>query len=328
MHTPAIVFPEPNRIELRDVELPPLWPRDVLIRTEFSFVSTGTERWTLEGKMALRWDGGFKFPLVPGYQKVGRVEQVGAEVTGFQVGQRVFMTTGRVQGATSGWGGHLQYSLESEGEVYALPDALPGEEAAGLVVVQVGWNTGRRPAVEPGALAVVIGDGIIGQFTAQALRARGAQVWLAGRRTARLELGRQWSADRVLDVREEDLLTEIKRARPQGADILVETVCRPEDTPSYIEMLRPRGQLVLAAYHAEANWVDLTPVQDKEITIHSTGGWTRTGLDATIAGILSGEFHVGPLITHRIPWQEAAVAYERLVRDKAEDSMGIVIDWR
>ena len=43
---------------------------------------------------------------------------------------------------------------------------------------------------------------------------------------------------------------------------------------------------------------------------------------------MSGKFHVDPLITHRVPWQEAATAYERLVRDKAEDSLGIVIYWR
>ncbi|NQU10316.1 zinc-binding dehydrogenase [bacterium] len=328
MHTTAVVFPNPNQIVLDEVELPDLRPQDVLIRTEFSFISTGTERWTLQGEMGLRWRGGFRFPLVPGYQKVGRVEQVGSQVTRVRPGQRVFMTTGRLQNITAAWGGHLQHAVEQDAEVYPLPDDLPGEDAAGLVVVQVGWNTGQRPALSGGELAVVIGDGIIGQFTAQALRARGAQVWLSGRHPLRLELAQRWTADRALDARTEDLSAAVHAERPDGADIVVETVCHPADTPSYIELLRPRGQLVIAAYHPHDNLVDLSPVQDKEITIHSTGGWTRLGLESTIADIRADRFHVGPLITHRVPWRDAPRAYERLVRDKIEDSLGIVIDWR
>jgi threonine dehydrogenase-like Zn-dependent dehydrogenase len=44
--------------------------------------------------------------------------------------------------------------------------------------------------------------------------------------------------------------------------------------------------------------------------------------------IVAGRFNVSELITHRVPYGDAAKAYERLVRDKAEDSLGIVIDWR
>ena len=326
MRTQAVLFTAVNQIELAEVELPELQPDDVLIRTGHSFISTGTERWTLEGRMATR-SGGFSFPVVPGYQKVGRVEQVGERVFSVTPGQRVFMTRGRVEGATPVWGGHMMHAVFDASEVYPLPDELPGDEAAGLVVVQVGWNTGQRPWLEPGELAVVVGDGIIGQFTAQVLRARGAEVCLAGRRPMRLEGGGQWSADHVVDVGTTGLPEAVGAACGRPADIIVETVCRPADTPTYIDLLRPRGQLVIAAYHPDSNLVDLAPVQDKQITIHSTGGWRRDNLEATMAAIVAGSLHVEPLITHRVPWREAASAYERLVRDKAEDALGIVIDW-
>ena len=327
MRTWAIVFPKANEVTLAQVQLPALEPEDVLIRTECSFVSTGTERWTWQGKMGLRGRG-FPFPLVPGYQKVGRVEEVGAAVTRFAPGQRVFMTTGRVQDATSCWGGHMQWAIQREGEVYALPDELSSEAAAALVIVQVGWNTGHRPQVGRGDVAVVIGDGVIGQFTAMALRSRGAHVWLAGHHDARLELALGRSADRVLNTSGQGLVEALLDAHAGGVDVVVETVCQPEDTPQYVRMLHSRGQLVIAAYHPDTNWVDLAPVQDKEITIHSTGGWTRERMEATIADMVAGKLDVQPLITHRVPWRDAAGAYERLVRDKAEDSLGIVIDWR
>ena len=328
MRCAALTFPGVNEIAIGEVELPDLGAQDVLIRTEYSFVSTGTERWTLEGRMGRRQDG-TSFPLVPGYQKVGRVEAVGPEVTRFEPGQRVLMTKGRIRsGGSAQWGGHMQYSLESESEVYALPDEVPSTAAAALVVLQVGWNNARRPSLSPGDLALVIGDGIIGQFTAQALRARGAEVWLAGRHCMRLDLGLQWSADRVLDVGKENLLKAVRCAHPAGIGIVVETVCRPGDTPLYVEMLKRRGQLVVAAYHPENNWVDLAPAQDKEITCHTTGGWNRRRMEAALTALADGAFHVAPLITHQVDWDAAPAAYERLVRDKSEDALGIVIRWR
>ena len=327
MRCAALIFPGVNEVAIGEVDLPDLRGRDVLIRTEYSFVSTGTERWTLEGRMGGR-QAGSSFPLVPGYQKVGRVEAVGPEVTRFEPGQRVFMTRGRIKsGGSAQWGGHMQYSIESESEVYSVPEEVPPTAAAALVVVQVGWNNAQRPSLSPGDLALVIGDGIIGQFTAQGLRARGAEVWLAGRHRMRLDLGLRWSADRVLDVGEEDLLETARSARPAGMDIVVETVGRPDDTPRYLALLRRRGQLVVAAYHPESNWVDLAPAQDKEITCHTTGGWNRERMEAALAALAGGAFQVNPLITHQVDWRAAPSAYERLVRDRSEDALGIVIRW-
>ena len=134
---------------------------------------------------------------------------------------------------------------------------MASEEAAALVIVQVGWNTGNRPHIESDYLAVVIGDGVIGQFTGQALRARGARVLMAGHHDARLGLAVGRSADQVVNTLNEGLLDTVLSTRPGGADVVVETVCQPEDTPQYVQMLRRRGQLVIAAYHPDTNWVDL-----------------------------------------------------------------------
>lgn len=326
MLSKAVIFTAPNAITVGEVHLPAVGPRDVLIRTECSFISPGTERWVLQGRFGQR-RGGIPFPLVPGYQKVGEVLETGAEVSQFHAGQRVFMTTGRFTDVQSGWGGHCEYSVEDYEQVYTLPEGLPSEVAAALVIVQVGWNNGHRPQVQPGDLAVVVGDGLIGQFTAQALRTRGAEVWLAGRREARLDVAARWSADRVIDTRQKDLLAEVLAARPHGADVVVETVSQPENMPTYMQMLREVGQLVVAGYHCGPLLTDLSPFQDKQITVHTTAGWTRPHMEATIADLAAGRLHVEPLITHRTRWQHAQRCYEALVRDKTEDSLGIVIEW-
>ena len=327
MDSEAILFTQVNKISTGKVNLPSLTAHDVLIRTSYSFISTGTERWALEGLMSWR-KGGLQFPLVPGYQKVGYVQQVGKEVTSVAPGQRVFMTRGKIEsGASSKSGGHMQYSVESENEVYVLPDTVPDEVAAGLVVIQVGWNTADRPTLTSGDVSVVIGDGIIGQLTSQGLRARGAVVHIAGRHKFRLDIAHKHSSDNVINVTRNNLLETIGGEYPDGVDIIVETVCKPADTLSYFQMLRHGGQLVFASYHAKDNLVDLAPAQDKEITCHTTGGFRRTRMLETIKALSRNDFNVEPLITHRIPWRDAPGAYERLVRDKTEESLGIVLDW-
>ena len=75
MKVRMVVFPEPNRAEMREGELPALQEDEILVKVLYSGVSVGTERWILTNKIE-----GTKYPLVPGYQNVGIVEEVGNKV--------------------------------------------------------------------------------------------------------------------------------------------------------------------------------------------------------------------------------------------------------
>ena len=67
----AVVFTEPRQVEVRQIELPEGDRGDIVVRTLYSGISAGTELWSLTGKY---WCT--RFPTIPGYQKVGVVEQV------------------------------------------------------------------------------------------------------------------------------------------------------------------------------------------------------------------------------------------------------------
>ncbi|MEK9543545.1 MAG: chlorophyll synthesis pathway protein BchC, partial [Luminiphilus sp.] len=75
----AVVFESPGTLSLREVGLPDCDPSDCLVEVDYSGISTGTER--------LLWDGrmppfpGLNYPLVPGYESVGRVITAGPEAT-------------------------------------------------------------------------------------------------------------------------------------------------------------------------------------------------------------------------------------------------------
>ncbi len=81
----ALVGREDGRFALEEVVTAPIGPTDVGVRTTWSGVSIGTEFAALTGKL----DYG-PFPITTGYMGVGIIEQLGAEVTGFSVGDRIY----------------------------------------------------------------------------------------------------------------------------------------------------------------------------------------------------------------------------------------------
>src|ERR671931_2020303 len=91
MRAPAVVFPEPNRVEVREMEVPEVGPDQVGIRTVFSGISQGTERWSLTGRYG-HYDRDYAayYPCSPGYQAAGVVDVVGSGVEDVAVGDHVF----------------------------------------------------------------------------------------------------------------------------------------------------------------------------------------------------------------------------------------------
>ncbi|MHB8618375.1 MAG: alcohol dehydrogenase catalytic domain-containing protein, partial [Chloroflexota bacterium] len=73
---------------VRQVAVPRPGREEVLVQTEWSAVSPGTERWLLTDRFFSRNAPGTRFPAVPGYQRVGTIQAVGPGVDSVRVGQR------------------------------------------------------------------------------------------------------------------------------------------------------------------------------------------------------------------------------------------------
>jgi len=317
-----------ERVKFRDVEIPDLGPNDVLVRAHYSIISTGTERWVITGQFHPPGDTPISWPLVPGYQKVGIVEAVGADVDELSTGRHVFATTSQIaRGAASGWGGHVHMSVCDRNEVIPLPDGLDPIKAAGLVLTQVGYNGGSRPPVHDGSIALVVGDGLVGQWLAQTLNARGARVVLAGRRPERLALADEYSADDIVDVRETPLAVLAAEKAHSGFDIVADTTGMVETVEALIPLARHDGHLILNGYYREDHQLlSIQTLHSAEITVHAPAGWTRDRLLTTLSHVESGELRVRELVTHILPANEADRAYD-LVLNKAEPFLGICLDW-
>ena len=329
MKTQAIVCTERNRLVLQEVELGPLEDDEVLVEVHSSFISPGTERWCISGQFYYGDKTDYGWPFVPGYQKAGVAMQVGRDVRSIKPGDRVFASLGRFADMRMMWGGHSAYCRGKEEEVIPLPAGMSFHEASALIIVQVGWNGGSRPPVEVGDVAVVLGDGLIGQFVAQALRARGAHVIVVGRSNKRrLEYARKFSCDQTVELAAQDLRAELKAVAPAGANIVVEAIGTHDNTPLACELLAHDGHYVLNGFYTGHNPVDLNPFSLKEITVYNPASFTRARMESALAVLASGKMTVAPLITHVVKPADAPEAYQNLVLNPREFSLGIVIDWK
>src|SRR4051794_18637883 len=161
---------EPFHAAVREVDLPAPAPNQVLVRTEVSAVSAGTELAVWTGTHQWLRDPNlpdWKFPFRPGYSAAGVVEAVGSEVRDVRPGDRVSYP-----------GNHASHELltlgHERGRWWRLPEGMDAERASVACIARYGLGASIRAGLTLGRSAAVLGLGIIGQFALRCLIAAGA----------------------------------------------------------------------------------------------------------------------------------------------------------
>jgi 2-desacetyl-2-hydroxyethyl bacteriochlorophyllide A dehydrogenase len=267
------------------------------------------------------------FPHVPGYQKVGVVLGTGEDVSRVKQGDSVFATVSRVNGMFYDHGGHVSPAVTHQSQVWPLPAGLYPVSASGLVLLQVGYNAGTCSALKHGDRAVVIGDGMVGQWTAQTLQHRGARVLMLGRHDYRLQLLDIRPEDRRINVVADDPVLAVKQWAPDGIQMIVDTVGSIEMLESLYPTAQRFTRLVSAGFYGENGRIDIQTMRNYEMTLHSPSGWTSERMDATLGLLADGSLKTTHLITHRFPISKVQQAFD-LVLSKREPVLGVILDWQ
>ncbi|NBD23641.1 zinc-binding dehydrogenase [Paenibacillus glycinis] len=331
MKAEAVVFENRLQAAFRQVEVPEPREQDVVIEVDYSWISIGTESSffrgeRISGEVPCRPGDPWPFPQVAGYQKVGRAVKVGGAVAHVKPGDRVFATVSRIEGMFFDFGGHVNPAVTDGSQVWKLPETdVPDIAYSGAVLTQVGYNCGIRPPVAPGEIALVVGDGLVGHWAAQTLRARGASVYMLGRREERLRLAEAGGYAIPLNGRLSDPAAALREAGA-AASIVVDTVGSLETFRSLQPLMKRDSHLVSAGYLGEHGAVDIQTLREQEITLHAPSGWTKPRMDETIGGIAAGRLRTEPLITHRFAARDAAKAWE-LIAAPGSPCLGVVLEW-
>jgi 3-hydroxyethyl bacteriochlorophyllide a dehydrogenase len=332
MKSEAVVFVAPGEVVFKTIDCPDPGPDDVVVRVLHSWISNGTEGSYLRGER-IAGDTPYQegdtwpYPIVSGYQKIGIVESFGNNVTDLKKGELVFALCGNVNGMFESWAGHVNPSVTPRNQVFKLPSAPDPLAYAGLVLTQVGYNSGVRSPIESGQAAIVIGDGLVGQWAAQTLAWRGAQVLMVGKHEDRLNHFAGKPFQYVHNLSENpDWISAANALFPDRATVAVDTVGAANVMEDFFHVLHRFGHAVSAGFYGTEDKVSLQPLRYGELSIDLVSRWQPERMVETIRLIAGGYLETLPLITHHFPAPKAAEAW-KLIESKTEPVLGVILDW-
>ena len=175
MKTVAVVLEKPEHLALRHIELAPASPDDVVVQAHWSGISSGTERLLWSGRMPNF--PGMGYPLVPGYETVGRVVSAGVG-SALRPGDEVFVPGANCYGEIKGlFGGAASRIVVPERRAVALPAGL-GENGILFALAATAYHAiAGHHACCP---QLIVGHGILGRLIARISLTLGAPppiVW-------------------------------------------------------------------------------------------------------------------------------------------------------
>jgi 3-hydroxyethyl bacteriochlorophyllide a dehydrogenase len=308
----AVVLEAPERLALSRVGLTPPGEDDVVVDIAWSGISTGTEKLLWTGRMPPF--PGMGYPLVPGYESVGRVREAGAR-SGHVAGELVFVPGARCYGDIRGlFGGAASRVVVPGSRVFAIDDAL-GERAVLLALAGTAHHAiaSGHPLRDAPRPELVVGHGVLGRLIARLAALAGGEPVVWERDPAR--------AGGALDYRvmrpEEDTRRDYRVIVDVSgdADILDELVGR----------LAPGGEIVLAGFYSQRLSFSFPPAFMREARLRAAAEWKREDMLAVKALVESGDLSLDGLITHREAATEAERAYRTAFGDAA--CLKMILDW-
>jgi 2-desacetyl-2-hydroxyethyl bacteriochlorophyllide A dehydrogenase len=333
MQTRALLFTAPDTVEIGTITLPPPGADEVLIRTAYSGVSTGTELRCLAGKLA----GMSPWPVVPGYQASGHIIARGSAVS-LPEGTPVYFTgSQKMEGSGRLWGGHLAHAIVAERDVVPLAPGANLPDAALAHIVAIARHGALAGAVRAGEAVVVIGLGPIGLLSARIHALLGARVWAFDLLPERVARARA-SGLAAFSSREE-LAHALRHEAPGGVDIAVDSTGVPAVLTQALALLRdvpwgetaaerPRPRLVVQGSYA-ADALPSLPYHElfgREATVIVPRDCHADDILAALDLLASQQLYVRDLYGSALPIAQAPAVYASL-RDRTTDIPSAVFAW-
>ena len=363
---------------VEEVPAPQLLPGCVLVRVAASVVSAGTERASAEfARKSLlqkaqsrpdlvreviskvQRDGIFSAiqavrsrldqPQSPGYSSAGTVIAVGEGITDLRPGDRVAC-------AGAGFAVHAEIACVPRLLVARIPtrdplDGVPFDEAAFATLGAVALHGIRTAEAKLGDLVAVIGLGLLGQLTAQLLKAAGCRVLGLDIDASRADLARHLGADAVASSASAFRDLCIEASHGAGVDSVLITAETSSSDPVNLAGAIARDRAIVVAVGTVGIDIERKTYYEKELDFRISRSygpgrydaayeqkgrdypigyvrWTETrNMEAFVQFLAERKINVGSLITHRFPIERAQGAYDLITGETREPSLGVVIQY-
>lgn len=331
-HSSRILFHAPGQARLETFPVPAIArPADVLIETEYSIVSAGTELACRAGI-----EGWAPLPFCPGYGSVGRVIACGDAVKDIIVGQRVLT-----------FGKHAKHAL-ADAVIVPVPEGLDPAEATFARMASIAITAVRVSDAELGDAVAVIGLGLVGNLAAQLFALSGCEVIGIDPSTARRAQARACGIAHVLasgpDVQAQVAAITSDRLCGTVVEATGLSAVALETAPA---LCGKQGEIILLGSPRAPYTADVTPFLNQLHLCRPTAtvkgalewryplrddgeGFAKHSIERNVRQLLhllaQGKLKGSPLLTHLATPADCQAVYEGLTHQK-DVYTGVVFDW-
>ncbi|MDR0732431.1 MAG: alcohol dehydrogenase catalytic domain-containing protein [Treponema sp.] len=345
----ALVVKEPGTMVIDDIEKPLPGPGYILAKVLHCGICA-TDVSIAKGTLDLGKGNEPVYPVRIGHEWSGRIVETGAGTKKLKVDDVVISETGYscgvceyclrgeihkcVEGRSVGtigncWpGAFAEYMLMPERLTFRVPDNVPVDTAALVEPASIGFYGLTRTPIGPGTTLLVVGTGPISLGGMACARGLGSgKIILAGRKEAKLAVGKALGADVLVNMEKEDLTEAVMReTRGRGADVVMDGTGAPDLLNLSVSLTRGSGYIVLPGFYEQLiNDFAIDNIIARNITLVGAAG--ATDMQRRILDMLSlGRIDLKPMITHRYPFDQVLDAF-KAVGEKNDSRIKIMIDF-
>lgn len=336
----AAVYYSNEDVRVEEVPKPSIGKGEVLLKVSMCGIC---------GSDVMEWYRIKKAPRVLGHEAVGVISEVGETVTGYSVGDRVFVSH-HVPCNTCSYclrgdhtacetlhstnidpGGFAEYArvpeINVENGLFPLPPGVSDEEGVFIEPLGCVVRGQRRMGIGPGDTVLVLGSGVSGILHIQLARAQGvSRVIATDINEHRIKYAQRFGADEVFDGREEVNTLAREANGGKGFDqVIVSTAALPAIEQG-LQCVEDGGTLLLFAPTQPGVKfpLDLNDLWSRQLTVTTTYAASPDDLTAALEMIRSKRVNVGEMVTHRLGLDETGDGF-RIVAE-AGDSLKVVVE--
>lgn len=262
MHA-QVLYQWGGEVVYEEVPTPVPGPGEALVKVEACGVGLTVLNY-MRGDLGKRPED---LPRIPGHEVIGTVDDVGADVDSFHIGDRVMayfcLTCGRCdfcrlaheplcrnfQGfvGVARDGGYAEYTVLPAANLLMVPNGIGPVEATAIPdAIATPFHVCHRAAIGPGDLAMIVGAaGGVGIHTVQMVQAFGGDVIAIDQGDEKLDATRRFGAVAAFDYRSPDLSDAVRSVAPLGVSVAIDLVGQPNTLAFCLKLLESRGRLVL-----------------------------------------------------------------------------------
>lgn len=357
----AMVVTEPGKMELREVPIPKIGPKDILFKISYASVCGGDLPAFYEGRYVQH------YPITIGHEFTGYVVEVGDEVEDIPVGMRFMGTNlewcGECEACKSGNvfaceditkkglgfgrdGVFAEYSVLHNAKlnvsVYPLPDTINDLCGATCEPMCVGAGVADTLNIKDGDHIAVYGCGIIGQSLIQAIKAQWPNTEIAAinRSTFRLELAKESGADYLISNKDRPAIDQLREiwgssnyayhygeghTDAVNCDVALEVTGNPDIVAECFHVVKNYGTVSLVAGYSDDYKAPIRPADLFFKAINYVPG-LNGNFGKSVQLMAEGKFNTTHLITHVYPLEKLEEAFEMARHTKQSCKVCIKVD--